>query len=162
MKHGRPQLGACLDLAWGGCQNKFVRWPTIALAARPVKAAGKGSLWVVCALLALAQVLTFAHVAFIAHRTCALHGEAIHAGATSAPYAQEGDVTSVLPTDTAGHEHEHCLCMAAARGRFLLSSRLTSGWSPPAMVGGVVLPFVAWAPLPIGHLFLAPKGSPPA
>ena len=41
MKHGRPQLGACLDLAWGGCQNKFVRWPTIALAARPVKAAGK-------------------------------------------------------------------------------------------------------------------------
>ena len=119
---------------------------------------------VLCALLAFAQVMAFTHVALVAHRTCALHGEAIHAGELSASFDVAGGLASLSPSNVAiaGHEHEHCLCMAPGRERFLVSSRLHDGSPAPVLLTGVVLPTLVRVPSPIGQLLLAPKNSPPA
>lgn len=118
-------------------------------------------------MLAFAQVLAFSHVALVAHRICAEHGEAIHASqpdTTAAPSVADSSRSSVLlsPDTTAGHDHEHCLCMAHGRERFVVPPRISDG---QARVGiahlrqGLPRP----SPADSAALFLlAPKGSPPA
>ena len=121
----------------------------------------------ICGLLVFAQALAFSHVALVAHRICAEHGEAIHASRSdeaSTPSAPDSSLASVLPARGAvvGHDHEHCLCMAHGRERFVFPPRTSAGlvvisldhlWqgSPRSMPA-----------LPVALFLLAPKGSPPA
>jgi hypothetical protein len=119
---------------------------------------------VLCGLLAFAQVLAFSHAAFVAHRTCALHGESVHAGAVTSPprLTSSHPSTSPLAGDSAGHVHEHCLCMAQARARFLLSPQAHQASRCPAVAADHAIPFIARPASPIALLLLAPKSSPPA
>jgi len=119
---------------------------------------------VICALLALAQLLVFAHVNLVAHRTCALHGEAVHAGVVAAPAGIESVLARFSPTadTTAGHEHEHCLCMSLGRERFLLSSRPRDGAPSLVLSSGRAFPLLEMPAAPIELLSQAPKSSPPA
>ena len=120
----------------------------------------------VCGLLVFAQMLAFSHVALVAHRICAEHGEAIHTSqpAAAATFLAQDTRTSVVPAGetAAGHDHEHCLCMAHGRERFVFPPRTSVG---AARVGIAQLwrgsPRVALA-LPVALFLLAPKGSPPA
>jgi len=121
----------------------------------------------VCGLLALTQVIAFSHVALVAHRICAEHGEAIHASLpvelVAAP-DRDNALASILPARGAmlGHEHEHCLCMAHSRERFVVPPRTSDGLAPFAIVQPwLVLPQSSPA-LPLALFLLAPKGSPPA
>jgi hypothetical protein len=114
---------------------------------------------VICALLALAQLLVFAHVNLVAHRTCALHGEAVHAGVVAAPAGIESVLARFSPTadTTAGHEHEHEHCE-----RFLLSSRPRDGAPSLVLSSGRAFPLLEMPAAPIELLSQAPKSSPPA
>ena len=157
----RPRL----DLVLSRCQNEKVRWLALALSARPVKA-GRWARWAICGLLALAQVVAFSHVALVAHRICAEHGEAIHAIAPVESLAVsdcDSSLRSVMPAQGAGvgHDHEHCLCMAHSRERFVVPPRTSDGRPRGAV-------FQSWkaskqvSPAASLSLFLlAPKGSPP-
>jgi len=119
---------------------------------------------VICGLLALAQLLVFAHINLVAHRTCALHGEAVHAGTVAVPAEAEGVLARVSPTadSTAGHEHEHCLCMSLGRERLLLSSRPSDGSPSRMSESRRAISRPEWSALPVELLAFAPKGSPPA
>jgi hypothetical protein len=118
-------------------------------------------------LLALAQVLAFAHVALVAHRICPEHGEALHAshpGETVAYPATNGVFASILPSPGAavGHDHEHCLCIAQGRERFVVQARAGDGGERLAVAHPwQVSPRPSLAPT-LTLFLLAPKGSPPA
>jgi hypothetical protein len=158
----KSRLGPRLDLARGRCQKSVVRWPTLVLAASSVKA-GKGTCSAICGLLALGQVLAFAHVILVGHRTCVLHGEVVHVGSGNAPVTLEGVLTSVSSSSaTLGHEHDHCLCMAPGRERFLSSALVNDGSSSLVLAGGHAIRLVVEPALPIALLSFAPKNSPPA
>jgi hypothetical protein len=117
-----------------------------------------------CAVLVSAHVFTFAHLALVSHRTCVEHGEAIHAEALSptlqAGAKAESAVEGQAP-DVAGHEHEHCICLAFGRSKLVLSApamgRLPEAPTvvealcdaPDCLVGGAEI------------LAFAPKASPP-
>lgn len=118
----------------------------------------------ISALLVLAQVVAFAHVGLVEHRTCALHGELVHPGHVTAGTAAEGrDVTAIHALRGVEEgDHDHCVCMAPGRERFVLSSSLADGLGP-AMLGCAHGIQLAAAPaLSIALLALAPKSSPPA
>jgi hypothetical protein len=129
--------------------------------------AGRCSRSALCGLLAVAQVVAFAHVALVAHRICAEHGESIHASPAVESLASadlDEALASVSPSRGAavGHDHEHCLCMAHSRERFVV---------PPRTSAELVRVEIAhsWqgsprlAPaLSVALFLLAPKGSPPA
>ncbi len=117
-----------------------------------------------CGLLALAQILAFAHLATVGHQTCLEHGEAIHAGTRlSIPAEQRTPVLAArsASSDSEGHEHEHCLSAAHGRAKLVLP--------PPAAMGVLVLCLASstWADTArsfladVDLLALAPKGSPP-
>ena len=156
---------ACLDPPDLRCQIGSVSSSALAVAARPVQS-GRRVRAAVCGLLAFAQVLAFSHVAFVAHRICAEHGEAIHASqpAVAATPATQDTPASVVPADgtSVGHDHEHCLCLAHGRERFVVLPRASVG---SARVGITQLwqgsPRSTLA-LPVALFLLAPKGSPPA
>ena len=120
----------------------------------------------VCGLLALAQLIAFSHVALVAHRICSEHGEAIHGNPlddTAVFSGRDDESASFLPAggDVAGHDHEHCLCMAHSRERLVFPSPTSAG---PAYFATVQLRQVLDPPahaVPVPLLFLAPKGSPP-
>jgi hypothetical protein len=129
--------------------------------------AGRWSRSALCGLLAVAQVVAFAHVALVAHRICAEHGESIHASPvvdSLAPTDLDEALASVSPSRGAavGHDHDHCLCMVHSRERFVVPPRTSTGLVRVAIAH-------AWqgspplAPaLSVALLLLAPKGSPPA
>lgn len=158
----RPRL----DLVLSRCQNEMVRWPAPALSARPVKA-GRWVCSAISGLLAVAQVVAFSHVAFVAHRICAEHGEAIHAIAPVESLAApdcDSALGSVMPARGAGvgHDHEHCLCMAHSRERFVVPPRTSDVRPRVAVFQSWKVSQQAW-PAPARALFLlAPKASPPA
>ena len=138
----------------------------LALAVRPVKSGRRGRA-AVCGLLVFAQVIAFSHVALVAHRICAEHGEAIHASQqaeASTPLAPDGSLASVLPVRGAvlGHDHEHCLCMAHGRERCVVPPRTRVGpvaiWIDQRWQGSPR----SVSALPVELFLLAPKGSPPA
>jgi hypothetical protein len=115
-------------------------------------------------VLLLAQVVALAHLVLVEHRTCAQHGETIHAAPAPARTepgpANAVAVQSVNPT--AADDHDHCLCMAPGRERFALLAPSHDGWGacPPAATCQIP---IAVGPAPsIALLDLAPKGSPPA
>jgi hypothetical protein len=117
-------------------------------------------------LLAFAQVLAFAHVALVAHRICAEHGEAIHAsqpGQANAPAGFDSSLASVVPSRGAavGHAHEHCLCMAYGRDRFLVPQAASDGLSWFAAAHRCLISSRTSPALSITLLLIAPKGSPP-
>jgi hypothetical protein len=117
---------------------------------------------VICGLLALAQLLAFAHIAVVGHRLCAEHGEAIHAGSRGgAEPVRTLDVALAAPIASLGHEHEHCLCMVHGRERFLLPAPAGNRSSSLAVIRlrRVTPPFAAASVIAL--LSLAPKGSPP-
>jgi hypothetical protein len=118
-------------------------------------------------LLVFAQAMALSHVALVAHRICAEHGEAIHASQSDEairPPAPDSSLSSVLPARGAvvGHDHEHCLCMAHGRERFVVPPRTSAGL---LAIGIDQLwqgsPRSAPA-IPVALFLLAPKGSPPA
>jgi len=114
-----------------------------------------------------AQALAFSHVALVAHRICAEHGEAIHASqpdAAATPAAPDSSLASALGArgTAVGHDHEHCLCMAHSRERFVFPPRASAGlvaiWIDQLWQGS---PRSVPA-LSVALFLLAPKGSPPA
>jgi hypothetical protein len=120
----------------------------------------------VCGLLVFAQVLAFSHVALVAHRICADHGEAIHVShpAAAATSPAPGTLAGVAPAGgtAAGHEHEHCLCLAHGRERFVVSPRTSDALAPTCIAQlwqGSPRSILA---RPSALFLLAPKGSPPA
>jgi hypothetical protein len=154
-----------LDLAKSRCQKQVVHRSLLAQAVRPAKA-GRGARAAICGLLALAQVLAFAHGATVAHRLCAEHGEAIDVGLpdeANASSALDSALASVLPSPGAaiGHVHEHCLCMAYGRERFLVPQHAGAGvpWRTTAhrwLISPRPTPSLS-----VALFLLAPKGSPP-
>jgi hypothetical protein len=128
-----------------------------------------GTLWVrvfLCAIVALAPVLSLAHNVIVAHAMCAEHGEAVHVGqplARSRVVAQQalGHRVSSTPAATPEHGHMHCSMLVHNRERFAPVQ--------PAQHG--VLATLAQATVPttpvrtfvpaLSLLSLAPKGSPP-
>jgi hypothetical protein len=158
-------LPPCLDPPDLQCQIGSVSSSALAVAARPVQS-GRWGRAAVCGVLVLAQMLAFSHVARVAHRICAEHGEAIHTSQPAAAatlLAQDTRVSVVPAGETAvGHDHEHCLCMAHGRERFVVPPRTSDG---PVRMGiaqlwqGSLLSTLA---LPVALFLLAPKGSPPA
>jgi hypothetical protein len=139
-----------------------VRWP-LATSDRNAARAGKRLRLALCGLLAAAQLLAFSHVALVAHRICAMHGEVVHAGAVAAPARHHAahSATTSAQTDPSEHQHDHCLVMAGARERYV--TPLASGADSPALAhtlphtpsfcAGPVLRRALWP--------LAPKNSPP-
>jgi hypothetical protein len=83
---------------------------------------------------------------------------------SAAPAEAESILARVSPTadSTAGHEHEHCLCMSLGRERFLLSSRPHDASHPIVQSSERGFSLLAWMAAPIDLLSLAPKSSPPA
>jgi hypothetical protein len=118
-------------------------------------------------LLVFAQVIAFSHVALVAHRICVEHGEAIHAGQpveVAKDPVQDYAPASVLAARGAamGHDHEHCLCLAHGRERFVVLPRTSDGLARVAMAGSWQGSPRLGPALPVALFLLAPKGSPPA
>jgi hypothetical protein len=118
-------------------------------------------------LLVFAQVIAFSHVALVAHRICAEHGEAIHAGQSveaAKDQVQDNAPASVLAArgTAMGHDHEHCLCLAHGRERFVVLPRTSDGLARVAMAGSWQGSPRLQPALPVALFLLAPKGSPPA
>ena len=160
-----PPCWPRLDRGWWRCQNDCVSQSALAFAASPVKT-GSWSRSAVCGALVFAQVFAFAHVALVAHRVCAEHGESVHSsppGETLAMAEPDEALARVSDAGTAavGHDHEHCSCMAHSRERFVL---------PPCVAEAVsrLAEFPGWSPssrpspaLAVELLLFAPKSSPP-
>jgi hypothetical protein len=153
-----------LDDAIRQCQKKLVRRARIL----PAVTFARMKLWArvaFCCVLAVAQLLTFAHGAMVTHRICPEHGEAVHTAVRGVESPVSAKTTPGLalqaqPIDADGHDHEHCLSMAHGRTKLVMPLPAWGGlidepaiaeWSDPApsLFPGVAL------------LSLAPKGSPP-
>jgi len=117
-------------------------------------------------LLVLAQIFAFAHIAMVGHRICAEHGEAIHAsnvGSREALGEAPGRTGVALAVPASlGHEHEHCLCMAHGRERFLAGPPVDNRSPLLVLVRARSAPPTSAPASTIALLALAPKGSPPA
>ena len=144
-----------------------MHWLLRALAAGPVKT-GRRACSFVCIALALAQVLAFVHEGVVPHVVCAEHGESMHAGQPSHATAfHQPAVASASclrvesSADAAGHDHEHCVCMAQRRERFALPAvaALAFGFETSRVPRPAAREdrFVAG----IDTIRVAPKGSPP-
>jgi hypothetical protein len=142
-------------------------WAASAITRRRLAAA------LVLALFLLGQVLVQVHLAAVPHRTCAAHGELVHASAgvgepTDAASGRDSESGDEPGDRTAGDERrdsghtDHCGVAAAARqqadGAPLLSSfsaGATREWFAAATANV--------APRADGQRYLlAPKQSPPA
>jgi hypothetical protein len=115
-------------------------------------------------LLALAQVVAFAHMALVEHRTCAMHGEATHGGHGAVSPAFE---STLLPaaqpaSDAVSDGHDHCVCMALGRERFVLAPLGSDGMFAIVSAALQGIQVVQQSALSIAVLSLAPKNSPPA
>jgi hypothetical protein len=97
------------------------------------------------------------------HRTCALHGKTVHVHAPSPAPRPTLLRASVRPlaTETAGHEHEHCVGMGQERARFVPSSQARDGSPVPALAAEPAVAASTWPAVPVGLWALAPKHSPP-
>jgi hypothetical protein len=115
-------------------------------------------------LLALAQVVAFAHIALVEHRTCVLHGEAMHGGHVApTAHVEVPTFPTAQPADDAAFDgHDHCVCMAPGRERFVLSPLGSDGSSSIASVEPAISHSVDQPALSIAVISLAPKNSPPA
>jgi hypothetical protein len=138
-----------------------VRWPIVPLATtkKPMTA-------VFCGVLALAQILAFAHLATVGHQTCLEHGEAIHTGirtaSTAAPAQSAGRIAfESQASDSEGHEHEHCLSAAHGRAKLVLPVPVASGVLVLCPVGATSADSTRLLFAGVDLLALAPKGSPP-
>lgn len=116
----------------------------------------------------MAQIMAFAHVALVHHRTCLEHGEPIHAGAdpTAATamtrtVAPDAALVAAPPSDDEGHAHEHCLSMAHGRASLVLSPPTASALLEPRAATASWAQWGDQAPVSLDLLALAPKGSPP-
>jgi hypothetical protein len=119
---------------------------------------------IVGGLLALAQIVAFAHVALVEHRTCAMHGETTHGahGAVS-PDFELASLPAARPvSDAVSGGHDHCVCMALGRERYVLSPLGSDGMLAIVSVALQGLQVARQPVLSIAVFSLAPKNSPPA
>jgi hypothetical protein len=153
-----------------GCQKNLVRWPIPVRAVGPART-GQGIAATLGAFLACAQVLAICHVGLVAHRTCALHGESVHAARPGAPVALAKAFPGPLGARAAvrsaagdgdSHDHDHCLCMGQGRERFLGAPVAHDGRLFPVLAAEPELARVARPLAIVGLWSLAPKTSPPA
>jgi hypothetical protein len=112
-------------------------------------------------------MFAFAHIALVGHGICAEHGESIHAANVglaelTGEAARTLGVVLRAPAASVGHEHEHCLCMAHGRERFLVTFSSGDRLSPPVLVCSRPAPATSTLASAIALWALAPKGSPPA
>jgi hypothetical protein len=115
-------------------------------------------------LLALAQILAFAHMALVEHRTCALHGEALHGGhGAPTPSIETYSFPTAQPTgDAASDGHDHCVSVAPGRERFVMGPRGGDDASSQVSVQPRGSRDLERPAHPIAVISLAPKNSPPA
>lgn len=155
-----------LDAAGKQCQKRSVIRSFLLGRAESVKAES----WLrsaICGLLVFAQVFAFGHIVLVGHRICAEHGEAIHDGNVRGAHApgeaaESAGVLLAAPVASVGHEHEHCLCMAHGRERFLMAFPVGDRLPPRAFIRFRPAPPTSALASTIALLSLAPKGSPPA
>jgi hypothetical protein len=160
---GRCVVCSPLDPARARCQKDRVRRPKI--AQQRVAAGSRGAICAaLCGLFLTAQLLAFAHLAFVEHRTCATHGKLVHRARAAASVKSARPAVGVArPASSAADEdHDHCVCLAPSRERVLHASAgpqasvsVAAGW--PHGIDVALAPARA-----IALLSLAPKNSPPA
>ena len=150
-----------LDLTPARCQKQFVRRPILAPTASPANA-GRGIRVAICGLLALAQLSLLSHAALVTHRTCALHGEAIHTSGVTVSPRLDFTPDAAAPAAADPADHDHCLSLAVARERFLPESPAHDGAPALALAPDHAIPAIARPTPGIALLSLAPKSSPPS
>jgi hypothetical protein len=111
----------------------------------------------------LAQLVGFAHLAYVSHVTCAEHGELIEVRSSSGGMAAIAGAPAVRQSAAAeeGHGHDHCIIALARRDRaFTESSALPFGAVP--LQAPLALPLVERIEPPaVAVILIAPKNSPP-
>ena len=113
-------------------------------------------------LLALADLMGFAHQAAEQHAVCAEHGELIHAGEAQDAVAPSG-ASSLTAPDPAGENHDgddHCrLCPGTLERDAVVAA--SSDGLPPAVSLPTALPPTTAYHTGTSVLTHAPKTSPP-
>lgn len=111
----------------------------------------------------LTQVVSFAHLAYVNHVTCAEHGELVEVGRSVGSATAGTDSSAVRPSAAAeeSHGHDHCVIALARRDRAFADSTTRSFVAIPLETPLEAARAPEAAPPAIAVILIAPKNSPP-
>jgi len=107
-----------------------------------------------------AQLWSVAHVATVAHATCAEHGESVEL-LDSGGDGHHCDGPCITQSTSPASHHDHCAAASFRRERSTATPLPACLRACHDAAANPELPFASPTPSPIPILFVAPKNSPP-